>query len=346
VSLRDAASSRAESPDVPGAQKEGEALKATERAALLCGVSKTYVEYARGIREADREMFEQVRLGRVNISQARLAVSKKIREKAMPAATPARARGNPNWKDDELHVGDCLARMKKMPDKCMKLVFADGPYNLGLSYDSDPTRDQLPDDQFLEWSDRWIRHGARLLSSDGSMFVLINDRYAGRYEVLLRNAGLHWRNTIVWNDPFPNHTDGNFQPSAKFLFYFTKSPTKFIWNPDQVREPSERDKIGDERRVHDKGRVMHNVWNIPRIVGNSAERIPFAEHPPQLPEELIARCIRAASNEGDRVFDPFTGNGTTWRTARKLGRKFTGIERSPLYAEQARKWADSIVEGK
>lgn len=65
----------------------------------------------------------------------------------------------------------------------------------------------------------------------------------------------------------------------------------------------------------------------------------FADAPPQVPALILERCILAASNPGDRVFDPFTGNGTTWRAARKLGRAFTGIERSPKYAAQAEQWA-------
>ena len=316
--------------------------RAAERAAQLCSVSPRYVYEAKKLRDFDAKLFGQVLSGQMNLSAARVAISKKQREKSLANCQPMRS--TPQKGGDELIVGDCLSMMAKMPDGGVggvDLVFADPPYNLGWTYDADPTHDLLPAAKYLDWCERWIKHCARLLKATGSFFILTDSRWQARTFVMLENSGLHWRNTIVWRDPFPTHTDQRFQPSARFIHYFAKSTKHFTFNADAVRVPSRRDEIGDARRVHDKGIVPHDVWDEPRIVGNSKERVPFEDAPPQVPAAILERIILACSNEGDRVFDPFTGNGTTWRAARKLGRKFTGIERSEKYAEQARQWAFS-----
>jgi DNA modification methylase len=74
-----------------------------------------------------------------------------------------------------------------------------------------------------------------------------------------------------------------------------------------------------------------------KVMGNAQAKNPHGG-PPQVPAFILKRIVLAATNWGDRVFDPFCGNGTTWKMARELGRKFTGIERSPGYRESAIKW--------
>jgi site-specific DNA-methyltransferase (adenine-specific) len=330
--------------DGGGPSDEKRLGRAAEIAAELCRVSPRYVYEARKLREADRSIFDEVRAGRMNLSRARVAVSKIQRAKAIAAPQKFSSAKKPTPADDWLIVGDCLQEMAKLPAGSFPLIFADPPYNLGWKYDADPNGDRLPDVRYQDWCQRWIGACARLLSPDGSMFLMIDARWQGRFDVMLRNAGqggLFWRNTIVWHDTFPNHSDGNFQPAARFIHYFTRSAKNFAWNPDAVRVPSRRDELNDSRRAHDKGIVPHNVWDISRVQGNAADRVPFDDAPPQVPAAILERIILAASNPGDRVFDPFTGNGTTWRAARKLGRKFTGIERSEKYAAQARQWAMS-----
>lgn len=322
--------------------------RAAEIASDLCHVSARYIYQAKKLREECADLFEQVRAGKLNLSAARVESSKRSREKQLRNVKADITKRNKSEDGDLLIVGDCLVEMGKKPEALYDLIFADPPYNLGWKYDSDPTRDLLPNPRYLEWCERWMKHCARLLRPTGSMFVMIDARWQAKFFVTMENAGLHWRNTIIWRDPFPTHTDLRFQPSARYVHYFTKSTKHFTWNADPVRVPSSRDLHGDKRRVHDKGIVPHDVWDVPediwdcpRIVGSADSRVPFKDAPPQVPAMILERIILAASNEGDRVFDPFTGNGTTWRAARQLGRKFTGIERSEKYAAQARQWANS-----
>ncbi len=320
--------------------------RAAAVAAKLCHIGVRNVFKAIKLRKDNPGLFERVRAGLLNLSQATLESDRLARARLLTPAFPRRAVGQA---DDELLVGDCVEHMAKMPPKdkeqggWVDLVFADPPYNLGLPYDSDPTRDQLPSDKYLAFSELWMRHCARLLSPRGSMFVMINDRWQGYFDVLLRKIGLHHRRTIIWHDNFPNHTDANFQPAARFILYFTKSnkPGEFTWNADPIRIPSRRDEIGDSRRVHAKGIVPHDVWDdINRVAGNAKDRVPWPDAPPQVPAPILRRILLAASNPGDRVLDPFAGNCTTWKECKALGRKFTGIERSAKYAKQGRQWAE------
>ena len=335
---------RCNSPETQVGDSGSEYVRSVELAAQICHVSPAYITLAKSLRDESRDIFDMVLSGKLNLSQARLLASKNSRANQLSSFQLDSIKSNPNWVEDELFAADCLQKMPKMRDKIFPLIFADPPYNNGWKYDADPNRDNLPEQQYLDWSERWMRQCARLLTGNGSLFLMIDGNYQGRFDVILRNLGLHWRDTIIWHDNNPEYTDDKFQGAARFILYFTKSPSKIIWNPEPIREPSARDLLGDARRVHDRGRVPHNVWDIPRIPGNAAERAPFEDAPPQVPQKLLRRIILAASNPGDRIFDPFTGNGTTWRAAREAGRKFTGIERSKKYAEQAAKWvhANSI----
>ena len=331
--------------DAPGGVYRG----IVQTAIAIAGAHRRSFFYAEQMSRESADLFGKVHGGKLNLNQARLKQSKNLAVRKL-ANVNGDARGyNHDSADCQVTVGDCLKIMPKMKDKSFPLIFADPPYNQGEHYDADPTRDKLPVDKYLAWCEQWMRHCARLLTSDGSLFVMISTRYAGRFDVLLRNLGLHWRAMITWHGNFPEHTRANFQPAARIIHYFTRSPSKFIFNDDLIRMPSRRDQIEDARRVSEKGIVPHDVWQIPWeipcVTGNSKERVPFDDMPPQLPQKLLTRIVLAASNPGDRVFDPFTGNGTTWRACGEHNRKFTGIERSEKYAAQARRWAPSLPEG-
>src|SRR5262249_13020816 len=123
--------------------------------------------------------------------------------------------------------------------------------------------------------------------------------------------------------------------------YFAKDKNNRIWNPDAILEPSDRAAIYGDPRTFAKEelagvRVPLDVWyglNWGRVQGNNKER--REKHQNQLPEVYLERVIRACSNEGDSVLDPFLGSGTTCTVARALNRRSIGIEYNPHNAESA-----------
>jgi site-specific DNA-methyltransferase (adenine-specific) len=310
--------------------------RASHRLALLCNVSPRYFEMARKIRSESPAIFSKVMLGDMNLSQASLAVVKRERLKNLRGSSNQTAARKASMEFNVV-VGDCLAVMETMKGGTYNLIFADPPYNNGFNYDADPTGDKLGQDQYLAWCREWMGECRRLLAPNGSIFILIDDRYDEFFGSILRELGLHRRNKIIWWENFPNYTRHNFTNAARYIHYYTRGERGFIWDPDAIMVPSVRNQIGDARQ-NPNGKVPDNVWPITRQVGNKTDTAPFAQKPPQVPQLLTDRCVLAASLRGDRVLDPFCGNGTTGRSCLAHGRAFTGIERSALYAEQSKVW--------
>jgi DNA modification methylase len=216
------------------------------------------------------------------------------------------------------------------------LLRTDPPYNIGKRYHADPHGDAMEDAKFLTWCERWLTECKRVLTPDGSLFVMINGPYAARIEMILRGLEMHRRNTIYWWENNPENQKGNFSDAVRPIHYFTKHTDLFVFH-DDVRVDSRRQAIGDSRGL-DAGKIPDNVWIDCRIPGNSKERVPFKDAPPQLPLAIPDRCIRVASDPGDTVLDPFNGNGVTGVAAIANGRKYIGFDRSVKYLKQSRTW--------
>src|SRR5262249_29927178 len=144
-----------------------------------------------------------------------------------------------------------------------------------------------------------------------------------------------------------------FSRSHTHLFHFVKDAKNFTFNGDAIRVPSARQLVYADSRANPKGRLPDDTWVLrpqdlpegfeahedtwyfPRVCGTFRERAGF--HGCQMPERLLARIIRASSNEGELVVDPFAGSGSTLVVAKKLGRRCLGFEMSKKYAAEVRK---------
>ncbi|QDT39582.1 DNA-methyltransferase [Stratiformator vulcanicus] len=288
-------------------------------------------------------------------------------------------------KFDRLIRGDCVEQMRKLPEGCLDLVFADPPYNIGYSYDEyDDRRDC---DDYLDWCGEWTSEIARLLKPDGTFWLAIGDEYAAEMKVMLTRQNeerLKLRSWVIWYYTFGVNCTHKFSRSHAHLLYFVKDPKNFTFNADDpdVRVPSARQLVYGDKRANPKGRLPDDtwvmipnhdgslpevaegdeekwvlrpqdaptgfrddgsVWYFPRVAGTFKQRAGW--HGCQMPEQLLGRIIRSCSNEGDIVFDPFAGSGTTLAVAKKLGRSFLGCEMSKDYARQAEKRLSDIVVG-
>jgi site-specific DNA-methyltransferase (adenine-specific) len=252
-----------------------------------------------------------------------------------------------------IHVGDCVSLMERFAGQVYAdLIIADPPYNIG--YDYDDYRDRLADDAYLQWSELWIRAAAKLLAPSGALWIAISDEYAAELKCIAhRKVGLHLRNWVVWYYTFGVHCERKFSRSHTHLLYFVNDPRNFKFNVDAIRVPSARLSVYRDKRANPDGRVPDNTWilrpqdapfcfqptedtwHIPRVCGTFRERAGFIKC--QLPEALLSRIILACTDEGDIVFDPFAGSGSTLVVAKKLGRRYLGCELSPRYAELATK---------
>lgn len=277
---------------------------------------------------------------------------------------------------DNIKQGDCIARMAKLPEGSVDLAFADPPFNIG--YDYDVYDDKRKCEDYLDWSGKWMAAVKRVLKPDGTFWLAIGDEYAAELKVrATRELGFHCRSWVIWFYTFGVHCTQKFTRSHAHLFQFVKDPAKFTFNSAEVRVPSARELVYGDKRANPKGRVPDDTWMIPpvipadaatkdgfvlrpqdipnsfqpdcdtwffsRVAGTFKERGGF--HGCQMPEQLLGRIIRACSNEGETVLDPFAGSGTTLAVAKKLDRRYLGFELSEEYVKQIRKRLEAITTG-
>ncbi|MBM3980544.1 MAG: site-specific DNA-methyltransferase [Planctomycetes bacterium] len=246
--------------------------------------------------------------------------------------------------------GDCIEVMGQMPAGSVDLVFADPPFNIGYQYDVYDDRRASAD--YLDWTTKWIAAAARLLKPTGSFFLAIGDEFVAEHKVRLDACGLTMRNWIVWHYTFGVNCARKFNRSHAHILYYVRDPKACTFNADPVRVPSARMTTYADRRANPVGKLPDDTWvlrpqasadhfkedsdtwYVPRVCGTFRERLG---HPCQMPEAVLERIIRAATNEGDVVFDPFAGSGTTLAVAKKLNRKYLGVELSEQYADGVRK---------
>jgi site-specific DNA-methyltransferase (adenine-specific) len=228
--------------------------------------------------------------------------------------------------------------LNALPGKCVDLIFADPPFNWDVPYGE--WDDARPREEYLSFTHQWLDACLRVLNNHGSLWVNIPDDTAAEIVVHLKGRGLVMINWCIWHFRFGQHRVGNFIVSKVHALYFARDRDNRVWNPETVLEPSDRAAIYDDPRTRETRqpglRVPLDVWYGPhwgRIQGNNKER--RKNHQNQIPEVYLGRVIRACSNEGQLVLDPFLGSGTTCTVARALGRRSIGIEYSSRNAASA-----------
>jgi site-specific DNA-methyltransferase (adenine-specific) len=262
--------------------------------------------------------------------------------------------------DNQVYQGDCLRVLASLPAASVDLAFADPPFNIGYEYD--PTvaaaigNDRRAKADYLAWTEQWLAATTRLLKPTGSFYVAIGDEYAAEVKVRLDALGLTMRNWIVWHYTFGVSCTKKFARSHAHIFYYVASD-HFTFNGDAVRVPSARQTTYADRRANPRGKLPDDTWvlrpqeeekafrpdsdswYVPRVCGTFRERLG---HPCQMPEAVLERIIRASSNPGDLVLDPFAGSGTTLAVAKRLGRRWLGVELSSGYAEAILERLDEV----
>ncbi len=261
---------------------------------------------------------------------------------------------------NQLFKGDCIGGMKSLAAGSVDLAFADPPFNIG--YDYDVYHDKLESERYLAWCRDWIGEVVRVLKANGTFWLAIGDEYAAELKVMMqRELGLHCRSWVIWYYTFGVNCKYKFSRSHAHLFHMVKDPSDCTFNADAIRVPSARQLVYGDKRANPTGRLPDDTWVLrpqdipqsfspdedtwyfPRINGTFKEREGW--HGCQMPEQLLGRIIRACSNEGELVLDPFGGSGTTLAVAKKLGRKYLGYELSAEYASRIEKRLASIEPG-
>ena len=251
---------------------------------------------------------------------------------------------------DRILIGECIAEMNKLPAESIDCIFADPPYNLQLTGELRRPNDSVVDavdddwDKFDSFSDydafskAWLTAARRLLKPNGSIWVIGSYHNIFRLGAKLQDLGFWMLNDVVWrkSNPMPNFRGKRFTNAHETLIWCAKSQDAkgYTFNYDAMKA------LNDDLQ-------MRSDWLIP-ICGGS-ERLRGEDgtkaHPTQKPEALLHRVIVASTKPGDVILDPFFGSGTTGAVAKRLGRRFIGIERERSYARAAERRIGTVQPG-
>lgn len=260
------------------------------------------------------------------------------------------------------------------------LCFADPPFNIGYLYHNYDDRKDV--DEYVDWSEKWMRAVHRALKPTGSFYLAIGDEFvADLCVVARRKIGFHLRNWIIWHYTFGQQTKKMFAKSHTHILYFSKEKPEagmgnLTFNADAIRVASARQTTYGDHRANPKGKLpddtwflrpqetsfyesgfsqylkqqtdlpgdklttveffnpTSDTWYVSRVCGTFKEREGW--HGCQMPIGVLDRIIKASSNPGDVVLDPFNGSGTTAVAAALLGRRYAGIDQSSEYVKFAR----------
>jgi modification methylase len=244
---------------------------------------------------------------------------------------------------DRVIQGDCVDVLNGLPEDSIDLIFADPPYNLQLQQElwrPNMTRVDAVGDEWDQFADfaaydaftqDWLRACRRVLKETGTIWVIGTYHNIFRVGRQMQDLGFWILNDVVWvkTNPMPNFRGVRFTNAHETLIWAQKKPgARYTFNYQAMK------RLNDDSMA---GKQMRSDWELPLCTGDERLKVDGRKaHATQKPEALLYRVILASSNPGDVVLDPFFGSGTTGAVAKKLHRRWIGIERDETYVRLAK----------
>jgi site-specific DNA-methyltransferase (adenine-specific) len=222
----------------------------------------------------------------------------------------------------------------EIPDESVDLVFVDPPYNIGKKFSN--FHDKWPSDaKYARWAYQWIDECIRILKPTGTLYLMTSTQAMPYFDLYVREK-LTILSRIVWSyDSSGVQAKKYFGSMYEPILHCVKDANSYCFNADDILVEAKTgakrkliDYRGEVPKPYNTQKVPGNVWEFPRVRYRMDE---YEEHPSQKPEALLDRIIRASSNEGDIVLDPFAGTFTTAAVSKALGRKSISIEEQEEY---------------
>ncbi len=275
-----------------------------------------------------------------------------------------------SWLDSVL-CGDATQQLPRLPADSIDCIVTSPPYFRQRDYSGAAEVGHEPTPtEYVQRLVTIFSHCHRLLRESGTLWIVLGDKYADgqqlgmpwRVALALIDFGWILRSDIIWHKPNAMPSAVKTRPTTdhEYVFFLTKSK-RYYYDADAIREPHvtfskasrmrggrkhlhqrdgtpERGKNGGQSNLHNgrwdqafhpQGRNKRTVWSIPLSKFREAH---FAVYP----EQLVETCLEAGCPPDGIVLDPFLGSGTTAVVARRLGRRFVGIDCVPEYCEMAR----------
>lgn len=247
---------------------------------------------------------------------------------------------NFNYKNNEEALivnGDSLEVLKNLPSQSVNLIFADAPYNIGKDFGNNQDKwDSI--NIYIEWCKKWLNECMRVLKDDGTMYFMTATQHMSYLDVYM-SENYNVLSRIIWAYDSSGMQSKNMYGSLyePILMVNKSIKTSYTFNYKDILVEA---KTGSQRKLIDYRKKVPAPYNTEKVPGNFWEfnRVRFKmdeyeNHPTQKPEALLERIIKASSNIGDVVLDPFSGSFTTASVAVRLGRRAIGIDLNPDYFE-------------
>ena len=234
-------------------------------------------------------------------------------------------------------LGDSIDVLKKIKSKSIDLIFADPPYNIGKDFGNN-TDKWSNVESYIKWCKIWIDECMRVLKDNGTFYLMTATQHMPYLDVYASEK-YHVLSRIVWAYDSSGVQSKKMYGSLyePILMLAKTKDAKITFNAQDILVEA---KTGSQRKLIDyrkdppqpysSEKVPGNVWNFSRVRFKMDE---YENHPTQKPEALLDRIIRASSNIGDIVLDPFSGSFTTSAVAVRLARKAIGIDLNREYYE-------------
>ncbi len=233
----------------------------------------------------------------------------------------------------KLYQGNCLELMQNMDSDSIDLIFADPPFNLKKLYPS-KIDDNLKEDQYVRWCEKWAEECIRILKPGGSLFIWNLPKW-NTFMAKFLNGRLTFRHWIAVDIKYSLPIKGRLYPSHYSLLYYCKGKRPSRFHPDRL--PMDicphclgdlKDYGGYKNKMNPMGVNITDIWlDIPPVRHAKYKKRNGAN---ELSIKLLDRIIEMASDEGDIVFDPFGGSGTTYAISEIKNRQWLGIEIGPV----------------
>jgi adenine-specific DNA-methyltransferase len=231
---------------------------------------------------------------------------------------------------------DALEALKALPDNSVDLIFADPPYNIGKNFNGKVEKWDT-DESYLEWCYEWLDLCIQKLKPDGSFYVMTATQFMPYFDIHLRKK-LTILSRLVWSyDSSGVQAKKYYGSMYEPILFCVKDKNNYTFNTNDILVEA---KTGAKRKLIDYRKAVPTVYNSEKVPGNVWEfsRVryrmdEYENHPTQKPISLLERIIKASSNEGDLVLDPFSGTFTTCYVAKELNRNSIGIELQDEYVK-------------
>ncbi len=243
---------------------------------------------------------------------------------------------------NQILQGDCVEVLNALPSHSIDLVFADPPYNLQLQnelYRPNLTKVDAVDDDwdqfqsfaaYDKFTNDWLSACQRVLKPDGTLWVIGSYHNIFRVGRIMQDLGYWFLNDVIWikTNPMPNFQGTRFTNAHETLIWASpQKGAKYTFNYQAMKG------FNDGKQMRSDWWLLSLATGSERLKDENGDKA----HSTQKPEALLYRVILSSSKPGDIVLDPFFGSGTTGVVAKRLHRKWIGIEREEKYIGLAKK---------